>query len=151
MMTRTKKSKKKAGLCSPKMLSITPDFYGMDALPGCDGYVPPPAASADDGKKDDAAKGAEEEDSSKPAAAAAAIPMPPGMPGFMPGMPMAAQMSFFNSMMMGANPNLFSQLNNGGMPPLPPAAAAPADGAGDDAAAPADGEEVADETADVSV
>ena len=156
MMTRTKKSKKKAGLCSPKMLSITPDFYGMDALPGCDGYVPPPAASADDGKKDDAAKGAEEEDSSKPAAAAAAaIPMPPGMPGFMPGMPMAAQMSFFNSMMMGANPNLFSQFNNGNMPPLPAAsvAAAPsADGAGDGgAAAPADGEEAAEETADVSV
>ena len=155
MMTRTKKSKKKAGLCSPKMLSITPDFYGMDALPGCDGYVPPPAASADDGKKDDAAKGAEEEDSSKPAAAAAAIPMPPGMPGFMPGMPMAAQMSFFNSMMMGANPNLFSQFNNGNMPPLPAASAAAApsaDGAGDGgAAAPADGEEAAEETADVSV
>lgn len=151
MMTRTKKSKKKSGLCSPKMLSITPDFYSMDALPGCDGYVPPPAASADDGKKDDAAKGAEEEDSSKPAAAAA-IPMP----GFMPGMPMAAQMSFFNSMMMGGNPNLFSQFNNGSMPPLPAASAAAApsaaDGAGDGgAAAPADGEEAAEETADVSV
>jgi len=78
------------------------------------------------------------------------------MPGFMPGMPMAAQMSFFNSMMMGGNPNLFSQFNNGSMPPLPAASAAAApsaaDGAGDGgAAAPADGEEAAEETADVSV
>lgn len=160
MMTRTKKSKKKSAICSPKMLSITPDFYRMDVLPGCEGFVPPPAP--DDGKKDSdddaAAKKGEEEDSSKPAAATA-VPsiagMPGGMPGFMPGMPTAAQMTFFNSMMMGANPNFFPQLS-AGMPPLPAAAAPPADGAtdGDDAAAaasPADEEEAAEETADVSV
>jgi hypothetical protein len=159
MMTRTKKSKKKPGICSPKMLSITPDFYRMDPLPGCEGFVPPPAASADDDKKDcddDAAKKGDEEDSSKPTAATNSIAgMPPGMPGFMPGMPMAAQMTFFNSMMMGANPNFLSQL--GGMPPLPAASAgasaAPADTSADggDAAAPADEEETAEETADVSV
>ena len=154
MMTRTKKSKKKGAICTSKMLSITPDFYRMDVLPGCEGlFVPPPAA--DEGKKDGddaAAKKGNEGDSSKPAAVPSIAGMPPG---FMPGMPTAAQMTFFNSMMMGANPNFFSQLS-GGMPPLPAAAAAPADGAtdGNDAAAaasPADEEEAAEETADVSV
>ena len=106
MMTRTKKSKKKGAICTSKMLSITPDFYRMDVLPGCEGlFVPPPAA--DEGKKDGddaAAKKGNEGDSSKPAA----VPSIAGMPGFMPGMPTAAQMTFFNSMMMGANPNFFS-------------------------------------------
>ena len=89
MMTRTKKSKKKGAICTSKMLSITPDFYRMDVLPGCEGlFVPPPAA--DEGKKDGddaAAKKGNEGDSSKPAA----VPSIAGMsPGFMPGIGMTS-------------------------------------------------------------